>query len=642
MKHGSSAGSALLPILCLLFFGCADNPVGIPIDEASRSGLVSDDSTLAAGSIATLRWGNFAPGAAGNRVSIDGVPVVVLSGSADEIRIRVPDTTVFPCRPERDVSVRVASGGQVREQRVRLRVGAKPALLPGEAMLVSDPATMACLELEPDAAYALTVVNTSTTLSAESRFVLHGHGSATAAAPSLAAGSRAMPMALPEMDGASPAGAAHDAVLEANRRMLEQVPLAAATVRSAAAFSVAAAPTAPRVGDRVRRSIAVLDSGQFGSCTQFVSVDARVAHVGPRTLILEELNAPTAGRLDSLYEALAAEFEARMLPVLARNFGAIDAFPVERDGRVEMLFSRRVNGFGAAGFVWTGDMIAPANCAASNGSRIMYLGLPADIGGIAAWWRTTPATVVHEAKHLVSYSERLARRLGAQDSWLEEATARVAEEIWGREAYGYVQGGNTTAAQAGCALRAPAGTCAGHASAVGSHFAHLRDVFRSPERRTPFGNPGGDLSFYGSAWWLVRYAADQSGRPESEFLRALVVDARRGVENLAAQAGMPIDELLGHWSLATLLDDRPDVVAADARHRHPSWHSRSVLTAVSGGFPLAVQTVGGTFEADVPALRAGASWYAEIAAGGGQVVSLGNGNGAAPGSTLRLGVARLR
>jgi hypothetical protein len=607
--------------------------------------LSREPDVLSPGTSATLRWGNFSARANGNAVTIDGVPAAVLHASAGEIQVRVPGRSAFPCGPARPVIVRVTTDGVVQEQTMTLRVGARLALAPGEAALLADTAALGCLELEPGAVFGVAVVNTTTAASAQTRFRLRGHAPSansrtTGAAPqwfAAASGHR-------DADAAD----AHLQVLEASRRLVEQL---AATPRQAAAsgpltsLAASASAAAPvlRIGDRVRRRVPVLDSGQFGSCTQFVTIDARVVHAGSRALLLEDVAAPVAGMLDTHFAALAAEYETRMLPVLATYFGDIEAYSVNRDGRVEMIFTRRVNHYGAAGFVWAGDLVPPTGCGASNGNETMYIGLPDQASAIAAWWRHAPSTVMHEAKHLVAYGERLSRGMNLEESWLEESTARIAEEIWGRSLYGYQQGANATAAEAGCGLRGTTGACAGAIHTVNKHFVALRDVFRSPESHTPFGNPtGSDYSFYGNAWWLVRYAADHSGRPEAEFFRALTADRRRGAENLAAHAGIPMSELLGHWHLATLLDDRADFAAANSRHRHPSWNSRDVLTTLAGSFPLNVRSFAGGFAAEVTALRAGAAWYAEIASGPGQAISLDDAAGAAPPPSLRLGIARLR
>jgi hypothetical protein len=615
--------------------------------RAAARVLVLDrgDSTLVAGGLAVLAWGGFSTRDGGNEVVVAGRGATVLSASEEELRVLLPPGAAFPCRPTEEVEVRVVSDGVTRSRSLPLRVGSRVRLTIGEAALLGASAA-GCVELEAGAGYAVTVVNTATSAAVQTPFGVAGQGAARPS-PSISASAsafrgaespRSAPMAREEAGSA-----AHLRVLESSRAVVE----AARAVRDPAGPGPAAGLAASlgsvtlRVGDRVQRRAPVAPGGGFGGCAQFSSVEARVAYAGARLLILEDIASPTAGALDARYAELGAEFEQRMLPLLGTYFGDLRAHPAMRDRPVEILATPLVNAYGAGGFAWSGDLLAPAACAASNGAGVMYLAVPMQPSSIAGWWRSAPGIVMHEAKHLVSYAERLSRNHPLEESWLEEATARAAEEIWGRALYGYRQGGNTTAAGAGCGL---GGTgCAESPRSVAAHFAHLRDVYTAPGSRTPFGNPtGADLTFYGNAWWLVRYAADHAGRAEAEFFRALVAGPRRGAENLAAQAGTPIEELLGHWALANLLDDRPDVLPASPKHAHPSWSSRDVLGTVHGSFPLTVDRLAGTFAIAGPPLRAGAAWYAEIDAASPQTLSLGSVAGGDAPATMRLGIARVR
>src|SRR5690606_33394761 len=96
---------------------------------------------------------------------------------------------------------------------------------------------------------------------------------------------------------------------------------------------------------------------------------------------------------------------------------------------------------GVAGFTSMCDQFPnDAGNTASNFGEIIYLYQPiVDATGYANntpdnWYRTIRSTVVHELKHLASYAARIANGAPSQESvWLEEGTARLAEELWGRQ-----------------------------------------------------------------------------------------------------------------------------------------------------------------------------------------------------------------
>ena len=60
-----------------------------------------------------------------------------------------------------------------------------------------------------------------------------------------------------------------------------------------------------------------------------------------------------------------------------------------------------------------------------------------------SWYWSIRATFIHETKHVASYVARVVNGTGNFEvSWLEEGTARHAEEIWARQIYGAAWKGN--------------------------------------------------------------------------------------------------------------------------------------------------------------------------------------------------------
>gem|GEM_PF-6530644 len=605
-----------------------------------------EDGALVAGTVAVFEWGGFSPEPGANRVTIDGKASVVLAATRSELRVAVPVRDVFGCRPTAEVEVEIVSGDRREVRRMPLRVGTRIRLAPGQSAMLDPTATTGCLELAPDAAYAVAITNTSSVAAVRTPFRLSGGGTPGQGASAWFGSASAT---LQAAEGASagpaiPAGRAHAAALEASRALassLRDATSLTSTVRPPSP-SASIAPAMVRAGDFATRQIPVTSGGTFGACTEATTLATRVVYAGQRLVIHEDRSSPTAGMLDARWAELGAEFETVMLPLLRGNFGDPATHPVMRDRALEVVASPAVNRYGAGGFTWSGDLFPPASCATSNHAGVMYMAVPLTGSAIPGWWRDAPGTLIHEAKHLVSYAERLSRHHPLEESWMEEATARIAEELWGRTRYAYRRGANATAVDAGCALGGPASPCVEAARPLAAHFAHLREAFASPADRTPFGNPtGADLTFYGSAWWLVRYAIDHAGVAEPEFLRALVIGPRRGADNLAFQAGRSIEDLIARSAMANLLDGREGIEIEDPRHTHPSWSIRDVLTAVGGRFPLAIEHLAAPFADRGATLRAGAAWYAEIDSRGVRTLSLHAAGGGDPPASLRFGIARL-
>src|SRR5690606_34993647 len=176
----------------------------------------------------------------------------------------------------------------------------------------------------------------------------------------------------------------------------------------------------------------------------------------------------------------------------------------------------------------------------------------------------TRGTLLHEVRHIASCAERISRNGMAEEEWLEEGTARLAEELLMRAIFGFSWKGNTTYALGmRCVIfvqQDPA--CTGKPYGMWSAFVGLGEYLDQNEASTPLGRPSGsdDFSFYGSAWGLVRWAIDHTAADEAAFVRALTQQSNlRGVANLEAQTGLTFREILADYVLALALDDRPGV-----------------------------------------------------------------------------------
>lgn len=328
-------------------------------------------------------------------------------------------------------------------------------------------------------------------------------------------------------------------------------------------------------------------------CSSYMPVRARVVYAGPTALVLEDSVAPLAGTMDEELRAMGEEFEATMLPVIRQYFGdplAADPW-LGNTGRIAMLFSPTVNGFGGvAGFVTAADFFPREACRSSNETQIFYARVPTragdgnDDGTVGDWRHSMTSTVIHEVKHITSYAERFAREATTlEETWLEESTARVAEELWGRTVFGYTHKGETKyRSSIYCEVRPGWPECGTRPIVMLKHMSAIASYLESTNELSPLGRANAnDATFYGSDWLLVRWALDHHAQSEAGFLQALTQEPHlSGVQNLEARTGKEFAELLGPWSLS-LYWDTPTAPGLS----HPSWDLYDIFRGLNSDFP---------------------------------------------------------
>jgi hypothetical protein len=313
---------------------------------------------------------------------------------------------------------------------------------------------------------------------------------------------------------------------------------------------------------------------------------------------------------------------------------------------------------------------------ASNFGEVFYANLPTDdLPGYTGnspgnWFRSIRSTFIHETKHSAAYSARVANGAAQfEDSWLEEGTARHAEELWMRNAVDNVAWkGNTGYGSAGspinvyCDVRTSGSGCATGkrpASIMYNHFSGLYTYLSgdSTSLMSPFGPSPSDNGsyFYAISWSLVRYAIDRYGTSDATFLTALTQATTFGAANLTARAGVSIDQLLGGWGLALYADDYPGLASPSADIQIPTWNMRSIFTGLNGdfgapSFPLAYPLVPTalTFGASAPlastTLRGGGLKHFEFTGTqtAAQLLRLEANGGGLPSTDLRIAIARIQ
>jgi hypothetical protein len=277
----------------------------------------------------------------------------------------------------------------------------------------------------------------------------------------------------------------------------------------------------------------------------------------------------------------------------------------DNNDRIVMVFTRRINDHmsGLGGFVVSCDLFErnTTNNTTSNFGEYFYARVPTASGTISTsnspprWAWAMRSTIIHEAKHITSFGERIARDASVfEESWLEESTAALSEELYGRAVYNQAQrsniayGDQTNPAGPYCDVRPTFPQCAGKPLTTSAHFQGLySDWYGSPETHSPIGRSSpNDFSFYNTGWSLVRWAVDQSIMTESAFLSALTQSTDlRGLGNLSARTGRGFAQMLPEWTFAMALDDYPGFETQLANIAMPSWNIRNVFAGLNADFP---------------------------------------------------------
>ena len=623
-------------------------------------------SILAGGDTATVTGSAFGSTVAAVDVLVDGVRARVLAVTDSELTMEMPAPASFPCRLTGDQEIVVDVDGLTTSARHPVAGAARRTLNVGEsAALLGEDA--ACNELSESGTYMISVFNTARSPTITTGFRLEGSGTAVLGAAALAAiqPSRSTPETEEDPD---PLLESHLRILDENLRLAREAPASIARLGPdglQAAETVGALRTF-RIPD-VDRNV----------CTHYEEITARAAFVGTHGVVWEDTAAPLAGQMDETWTEVGTEYDEIMHPVLLDYFGD----PLVFDGRLDdngffyMIFSPRVNEFSerpALGFVALADFVDRGTCASSDGGEIFYGRVPTepgdgyDPGQIGDWkWRMR-STVIHEVKHITSFANKLdvdPASPNLEEIGLEEATARLAEEFYGRALQGYAQAGNVGYEESiWCELRVGPNhpTCDQVPVNMAKHYAGINAYLKAPAFLSPFGPVwGGDFSYYGSGWQWVRWAIDQSGLPEADVIKPLLREpVLAGAANLADKVGRPIPELLADYTLAFAIDDHPSgLVPARPELSLPSWDTRDIFRGLHDDYagtsleptyptpwPLATRALsGGSFQVDVSTVYGGGAALFELSAvAGSQLVELLSPSGSAPSPLLGLSVVRVQ
>ena len=634
---------------------------------------------LSPGITATITGTNFGTGATPNAVSIDGVAAQVTAATATQLTVTVP---LLPCRPAHTGAVVVSTLGLSASATQPVRAGTAVALTTGTPVILTA-AQAACADLPAGAGqYVASVVDLEQLPTSVTAFSLSGGGAASGAAPSpvvrtlmpaATPTARVLPTTLDGVFGAATRDRAerlHASILAGNVATLQRFRAAGRLPqrgRGAASRSLVpgarSAVVLPAVGDtrafRVQQFTTALDA-QF-SCNNFVDITARAVYVGTHGIVYEDVAAPLAKTMDSYYRDLGAEFDNSMYVVDSTYFGdpLANDRSTDADGHFNMVFTPKIT-TGVAGFV-TGCDFSPRNTTDDKGSNFgenFYAIVPTKAGtGFQSgdtpdsWRRGIRSVLVHEVKHLSSFEARITNNASVfEESWLEEGTARHAEELWARTyIYKAAWKGNASyRSTIYCDVRPSTTTtaeCYDRPFSVFGHFSTLYDVLANSGAASMFGRVAdGDFKFYAMSWSLVRYAMDRYASTEAGFLRGITqATTSAGLASLSSLTGQSASTLLGNWSLTMYLDDRtpnPDL-------NYPTWNTHDIYAGMNrdfasqnfflSPFPLVPTSVGSaSFSSVNGGIHGGsfAMFLVPSSATAGSSIGLRDASGAAPASAV--------
>lgn len=636
-------------------------------------------ATLSPGGTATINGSGFDTSLGGVSVTIRGAPAPIVTVTNTQLVVNVP------CVESGAADVRVTSLGAASVGRAHPVATTQRTVPIGQALILSSSTASACNELVAiggPARYLIAVFSAATSPNTVSAFELVGNAPAAGFAQHSTIGAASSNVTdIPAFDEpVSRQERLHFAMLERNRqdyaRLMALMRAQPASSRSAQRMRTTADVA---VGDM--RNVFFTFSAGCNDTTRVIR--AKAMRVGTRAIIWEDsanvLQSSADAPLTDFYNRLGLIFDQEQYASVRRSFAdpLLRDAVTDNDGKIAMIFSERVNGSGAAAFVTSCDQFPTSISRGSNFGQYFYGSVPttagANVGSVLfpdGWFYFMTRTVVHEVKHIASLSARVANAAPAfEQSWLEEGTARHAEEVWVRESMHNVPWrGNTGFGRASnngmyCDFHPSDATCnAGDplrrpSYGVRRQFNEIRNKLLEPWDWSPYGNATGQSGsvFYQTAWSLVRYAADRYATSDTSFLQALTNATTNGVTNLTIVAGVSLDQLIGGWGLALFADDYPGLVNASPDIQFATWNLREIYASLNAApmwttrwntpFPIApVPLTNGPFVAQVPTLRGGAHAYFELTGSFTlpQLLSLRTNATTGPGTNLRMAITRLQ
>ncbi len=261
-------------------------------------------------------------------------------------------------------------------------------------------------------------------------------------------------------------------------------------------------------------------------------------------------------------DALAQAYEQRVWPSDTAAFGA--PTDVDQNGRILVLLTHELgahlNGGWLIGYFGNGDLLrardTSPDCSAggSNHAEIVYLnGVQngAANGYSAQELSDTvyPATLAHEIQHLLNLGHRCVEKRcdAAEDTWINEALSKVAEDLAG---YGW---------------NGALGRSEGAA-----YLSRTEGDLRGYDGRSLTRWEGDPIGNYQGAHSFLRFFADRFG-PQ---LVGEVAGGAGGRDSLEGALGRPLSRAMAEWATALLVSNEPGAAFSYSGEAWSPLHQR--------------------------------------------------------------------
>lgn len=499
--------------------------------------------------------------------------------------------------------------------------------------------------------YALIVFNGSPTGASNLQVEAAAENTVAASGPPSPAVFQASPAAFgasPESRPLESDGGFEGRLRLAERRVLQEFAPSARAARARQAGADFSRRTAPlEVGQRITLNAST------SACTNRSERVAFVRAISERAVIVADSANPDGGFTDDDYQAFATAFDTLVYPVNVENFGA--PADIDQNGRSLIFFTSAVNALTPAGdssivggFFFGRDLLPETpsgglpGCGGSNQAELFYLLVPDPAGVINNNVRTkdqvarrTIGVLAHEFQHLINASRRLfvnnAREF--EVVWLNEGLSHIAEELLFYRASGLGPLQNIDLDRLRSSRRILDAVNAYQVSNLG----RLRKYLEDPERQSPY-QLDDDLATRGSAWALLRYAADQKSPSQQPIWFALVNNVEVGLANFTKVFGEGVPRVRD-WTVSVYTDDA--LPGVPQSFLQPSWNYRSIYPALASGYPLATRQLTGSGPTPVTLAGGGAVFFRFGVAGNTSVVRLTSQSGSVP-ATVEAALVRTR
>ena len=241
--------------------------------------------------------------------------------------------------------------------------------------------------------------------------------------------------------------------------------------------------------------------------------------------------------------------------MIAEYWGPIP--DVDGNGRILVTTTTSLS-LGGVAETFSGDLQDATACANGNQAEIAYFQTSFFNRMANATPNWAPLGVLaHEAKHIISFRNRVLGGLGSDPTWLEEGAADISEEMAARTAWAATGGPAITAAVTGADILSAVFANGNSIPSIPKELWGVVDrisgiIIQLSNHPNSFTtNPTGahfQHSFYHGSWHLQRFLADAygnagSGQAGAFFTALLAPSATPGTAGLTAQTGQTLEQL---------------------------------------------------------------------------------------------------